>query len=1482
MADPTALTTLVELKAWLQGIGKGQPVPLTAAGFASAMVGNIFGLLGLTGLTIEGNSQKDIEQGVVVSGTCSLLGYDGLVVTATFTQADNTELALALALTLDPSVQWSLLDVLPVHIENISLSFQPDTSLKVFTVDISADLVAKSLSLPIGLRLPTYDGDWELHGEFGDTGKGFGIDDLIALAAGQNALSQLPTDLQALTSLAIREVQMAFNPHAGSVSYISILLDFNKDWTFFSGGLVAKGITLNVVIPFTKDKAGTLHVSLEGTILIDDVPVLLGAQFPDEVMWASLDDQHPLKLNSVFAYFNVAVPGGFPNIQIDRLSISFDLVNNGFTFDLAILGEIPFAPDLNSLHSLTIQVQKQGTATASGTFVTTMGIGGAPLILSAAYAGAESGLTLSGKAADISLSDLNKHLVETYGVSIPKSLLSVTIKDLETTYDTSTKAFHFKLDGGLTIESEDVEITVGIDITPSSATGDATQADAQTETNSGVPRTGSFNSIFSGTVKIANLLFSLVFETGAETSDYLVASYSPSGDPDSISLHDLVAGISLSLAEPIPEGIEVQLLDVKFVFQKQDASKQFAFGLDLAASLELSNLPIVGSKLPPDLTLSVSDLQGIYSSAPFTAAQASEINKLLPSQVTAFPVAGMSKGVNLLADLQLGSESKHLTYGIPEKTTGALSAPVETPTDKAPVPPQVAEPATVNEPSDAPSPSIKWIDVNKQFSIFQFDRIGIGYQDNILLFALDAAVSLGPLTFSMDGLSVGSPLKKFAPVINLNGLGLTFVQPSLEIGGSFLKVAETDGDKTSDSYYGEVIVKTANFSVKAIGGWSPEAHPASFFLYANVNVPIGGPPFLFITGLASGMGINRSLILPTIDELSGFILLPDNAPPQVGSPSAAVSSVLPQLQTVFRDDPGEYWLAAGIKFTSFEMINAFALVIVKFGVDVQVTLLGNCAMTFPKGDPHPVAYVEVDLIASFTPATGLLAVDGKLSPTSFIYGGFCKLSGGFAFYAWFAGQHEGDFVVTLGGYHPAFTKPPHYPTVPRLGMNFALGPFQVTGTAYFAFTPSMMMAGVRMSAVWSSGSIKAWLDAGVDFLISWAPFHYEADAYINIGCSVDLGLFTLNVDVGANLNIWGPPFGGQAHIDLDVVSFTISFGADAAPPPPPVGWDTFKSKFLPQDSGRAKPNINPQRSFRTALAQQAPQSPDATNIIKASVPTGLLQSDISGVDWILEPDHFVVLTNSTVPANNGEWKLSEDTAASLPNTVSSYNPAQVDVTAGPYLRLPSSTKTYSEAEVWTPVLDIGPMGKESVQSYHTIKVCKLQPDGTFSDFIKALSVTPVLLASNTALWVKNNPNKTPNDPSLIPSTLTGFLITPIPRVPVQVNDVPLIELLFAEGSSTNFNYQGAAVVSDYTVTWSIAPSHDLMIVVQGRHTATIKNQGYILSALADNWISTQRASILDDLVANDFSTYTSAQIDLDILATKKSLTDWPLVEMLGS
>ena len=344
-------------------------------------------------------------------------------------------------------------------------------------------------------------------------------------------------------------------------------------------------------------------------------------------------------------------------------------------------------------------------------------------------------------------------------------------------------------------------------------------------------------------------------------------------------------------------------------------------------------------------------------------SQTAIVNKLLAPGVAKLPDA-VGKGIAFDADVKLGSATKHLHAGV-TPPPAAARGPVARARGRRARQRRVCPPSSTDP--------VTWLDVNKQFGIFSFQRVGIGYEDNVLELALDASVALGPVAFSMQALTVGSPLSEFVPTFGLKGLALSFNRPPIEIGGAFLKVQEEIRGRKVNSYYGELMVKVGQFSLKALGGWSPDADPASFFIYLKVGAPIGGPPFLFITGLAGGFGINSSLTLPTIDEVRGYPLLPSEAPDEKGSAAETIAEVIPALQKRFQPLAGQYWVAAGISFTSFEMIEAQAVVSVAFGVEVQIGVVGTCAMSFPKGDGEenpPIAYVEIDVVASFTPADG--------------------------------------------------------------------------------------------------------------------------------------------------------------------------------------------------------------------------------------------------------------------------------------------------------------------------------------------------------------------------------------------------------------------------------------------------------------------------------------------------------------------------------
>ena len=86
------------------------------------------------------------------------------------------------------------------------------------------------------------------------------------------------------------------------------------------------------------------------------------------------------------------------------------------------------------------------------------------------------------------------------------------------------------------------------------------------------------------------------------------------------------------------------------------------------------------------------------------------------------------------------------------------------------------------------------------------------------------------------------------------------------------------------------------------------------------------------------------------------------------------------------------------------------------------------------------------------------------------------------------------------------------------------------------------MAGGKLSAVYQSSGVRVWFIVYADFLLSWKPFYYSIDIGISLGIEVDLGATSLNIHMGAQLQLWGPEFAGLVQIDLTVILITVRFG----------------------------------------------------------------------------------------------------------------------------------------------------------------------------------------------------------------------------------------------------------------------------------------------------------------------------------------------------
>jgi hypothetical protein len=216
------------------------------------------------------------------------------------------------------------------------------------------------------------------------------------------------------------------------------------------------------------------------------------------------------------------------------------------------------------------------------------------------------------------------------------------------------------------------------------------------------------------------------------------------------------------------------------------------------------------------------------------------------------------------------------------------------------------------------------------------------------------------------------------------------------------------------------------------------------------------------------------------------------------------------------------------------------------------------------------------------------------------------------------------------------------------------------------------------------------------------------------------------------------------------------------------------------------------------------------------------------------------------------------------------------------LQLDYGTVTYSGTQVWAPVLNIAPMGETGIASYHTLTLLKADEDGQYTSYVTGVTVAPQLGASGTALWGPGGQPATPDADRLIPATLTGLAISPVPRHPDQVSDVALLSLIYGQGNTTGYGYQSPVPASQYTVTTTTSSDGGTFtITIAGAHTAALPGQDRTLTALTDPWVSARRTATLDQLSQLGFTTLPGNAVHLTQMA-QTALTDWPTAALIGT
>ncbi|NTU53915.1 MAG: hypothetical protein HGA97_09515 [Chlorobiaceae bacterium] len=1124
----------------------------------------------------------------------------------------------------------NVVSLLPgLHLQ-LTLLNPTDSAMRQIVGTVSGTFVLNKTTLPVFVCANAgMDNSWSFGIQPGEKVTLPSFSDLLSLAGDKQFLDSLPSGLSTIPKIEIDTLRVSFDTDKKILTELVFSVKTTSIWKVIEGYFEVNSLSVAFEINNLNDSPSRSITGMVRCLFcIGKVPLICEIDKKAESGWSITGGLAPgmsvdiVQVAASLFEKIVTLPDNLPIISFSVLTLTVTPAQGQekgkFSFTAKSGNEWPIIANF-SIKSFALNFTRSvsnGKSQIEGHIAGTLCIAKVDLSLSAKLGDGKTGGCLfegkSGEGQKIEIIELITDLAKNLGATAPEPLASLSVNNLSVSYQTKTKAFHCGCECDLTIEDKAVSVHITIDSTP-------------TSNQSGGDSRPTYETKFSGSLTIANLQFAIVFDSKHKFSAF-VATYSPeNGDPKKIKIKELVQSISSDLANAVPESLEVQLNDVKFVFFKQGDTKQFSVGLSLGSSINLSNLPLIGNKLPSNLSIGVDHLQLLYSNKNFTKEQVSGINTLFPEKVCKLPADGMPKGIQISGDIQLGELKKSLKVpDTKEPSTRALAV-----SSKNELSPDTEADATSN---------ITWFNVQKQFGPVQFQRIGVEFDNSILSFALDASIVLGPVSIAMAGLTVGSPISEFKPVFDLHGLGLAYSVPPLTIMGGIVK--SKPGDGVEFQYDGMISVHAMNWGLAALASYAQmTGGMPSLFVFARLDAKLGGPPYFVVEGFMGGFGFNRHLQMPEFNEVADFPFLAIGGAQKPGQKSGALEilNILDgnagKTKRWIQPKIGDYWLAVGLQFSSCELIHGEMLLLAEFGHDLQFGLLGLASMQLPRmvKPEMTFVFVELQLAAILKPVEGYFGVSATLTSNSYIICKDCHLTGGFAFSLWFgAHANAGQFVFTMGGYHPAFKRPSYYPDMPRLGINWAVSSVvSIKGGAYLALTPSCGMAGGELEILFQSGDLRAWFTAQADMLFAWHPCSFNAVIHVEIGVSYNLSLpgchKTISASVGASLNLWGPPTGGLVKVHVVGITFTVAFGSESAEDKnhKALDWDDFKA-LLPAPATLCT------ISAGKGLYKTLEKSP--ANTQNDGCDKSLDAAGGNGKIWLVRGGGFSFFTESAIPA----------------------------------------------------------------------------------------------------------------------------------------------------------------------------------------------------------------------------------------------------------
>lgn len=243
-----------------------------------------------------------------------------------------------------------------------------------------------------------------------------------------------------------------------------------------------------------------------------------------------------------------------------------------------------------------------------------------------------------------------------------------------------------------------------------------------------------------------------------------------------------------------------------------------------------------------------------------------------------------------------------------------------------------------------------------------------------------------------------------------------------------------------------------------------------------------------LNGVGGLLGLNRTMVIDVLregvrDNSLKSILFPED-------PVANAMQIISDLRTAFPPYEGQFVIGpmAKIGYGTPSIITLELGLVIELPDPLRIAILGVLKAILPE-EESALIKIQVNFLGTIDFEAGKLTFDASLFDSRLLA---FDLSGDMAVRVFWKGEPQ--FLLSVGGFHPAFEPPPlDLPVLRRLALQLLKGDNpRIRLETYFAVTSNTVQFGARLELYAGAGSFSIYGFLAFDVLFQFSPFYFIA------------------------------------------------------------------------------------------------------------------------------------------------------------------------------------------------------------------------------------------------------------------------------------------------------------------------------------------------------------------------------------------------------